>query len=224
MVVALVVAGGKSARFNSEVPKQFIDLNGISIIERSVMAFLNTPEISAVYCVIPHGFEDAYQKSFSNVTAPKFFYGGASRQESVFKGLQALQEYSPSQVLIHDAARPLVSPRIICDVIRALAHYRAVDVGIEVTDTIKKKAIPIEVLNRDELYATQTPQGFDYQFILNAHSQHIANYNDNIYSDDISLAIIAKEPAYLVRGEKINLKITTQEDIELAKLYIGKYV
>jgi 2-C-methyl-D-erythritol 4-phosphate cytidylyltransferase len=207
MIVALVVAGGKSNRFKAEIPKQFISLNGTSIIERTVQTFLDSLVVDQVFCVIPIGFEQLYNDAFQYHAAPEFFYGGESRQESVYKGLLALRELKPAKILIHDAARPLVSQRIVLDIVEALKHYNAVDVGIAVVDTIKKKGMNIEILNRDELY---------YEFIMNAHTIHKAN----TYGDDITLAIMENEPIYLVQGEKINFKITTPEDIKLAQLYL----
>ncbi|MFT6346684.1 MAG: 2-C-methyl-D-erythritol 4-phosphate cytidylyltransferase, partial [Myxococcota bacterium] len=146
-------------------------------------------------------------------------FGGETRQESVHKGLEALKEYEPDKILIHDGARPFTSKRVINGILEKMETHPAVIPAIAVEDTIKKYGDgKIEwTIERENLWRAQTPQGFLYQDILSAHS----NFKDINFTDDAALDEYAGIPVAIVPGSQNNFKITTEEDYERAKRLVS---
>lgn len=199
--IALIVAGGSGTRFGSEIAKQYHMLsNGEVILNQTVKTFLKHSQIDLV-CVVLNQ-ESNWQ--MENVIQT---LGGKTRQESVRNGLEFLARYCPKNVLIHDAVRPFVSTNIISSVIEQLQHFEAVDIALPITDTIK--TYDGQIVPRNQLYATQTPQGFHFDVILNLHKNA-----DKEYTDDISLYLeFNKNSIGIVNGCPKNIKITYKEDI-----------
>lgn len=200
--VALIVAGGSGTRFDSDTPKQYHLLsNGLTVLDNTIHAFLSHEMVDAVCVVIGrhHVFENS---------KVMMVYGGETRQESVRNGLLFLKKFAPKNILIHDAARPFVSQNLISSVISGLHSHEAIDIALPICDTLK--TYYGEVLNRDTIYATQTPQGFHFDVILNLHLQT----KKQSYTDDISmyLAVCGKNIGF-VRGCPKNIKITYKNDI-----------
>jgi 2-C-methyl-D-erythritol 4-phosphate cytidylyltransferase/2-C-methyl-D-erythritol 2,4-cyclodiphosphate synthase len=209
---AIIVASGEGQRFGSAIPKQYHKLKGQPIIAHTINAFVNL--VSHIVVVINKNHEEF----FRNTVGDQFTYvfGGARRQDSVYAGLKSLKEKNPQYVLIHDAVRPLVSQKIISDVILHLNKFQAVDVTLPLQDTIKQRE-PLKLLDRSNLYATQTPQGFHFSRLFDLYQQ----YNHIDYTDDISLAIEAGIKIGLVNGDKRNIKITTPDDLKYAEFLLG---
>jgi 2-C-methyl-D-erythritol 4-phosphate cytidylyltransferase/2-C-methyl-D-erythritol 2,4-cyclodiphosphate synthase len=211
MIAALILAAGSSSRFGRSMPKQFCKYNNEIILNWVIHKFANNPRISHIQVVISQKDIALYQSLVK--PHPKllpFCYGGDSRQQSAFNGLMALESINPSKVLIHDAARPHVDSETINEVISKLAEFDAVDLAIEVTDTIKSKSEQgITPLVRDQLYGSQTPQGFDYKAL---HKAHIAFESQN-FTDDVSLMLAHGHQIGLVVGKSANSKITYGSDI-----------
>lgn len=208
--IALIVAGGSGLRMPSQRPKQYIAIDGKTIIRHTIECFLNHPEINAVKVVINKVHLDYYKDAVKGLNLLPFSFGGEERNQSVLNGLRDLAELNPDKVLIHDSVRPYVSQELITRVIDKLDHYKAVDVGVKPKDTIKQIGPSIKVLNRDMLYNTQTPQGFDFPTILFLHEK----LKDKKVTDDISLAIEEGIEVCVVEGEYENIKITTKEDLK----------
>ncbi len=215
--VALIVAGGKGVRVNAPRAKQYLSVNGANILRQSIEKFLNHPEIHAVKVVIAKGHEQDYQDAISGLEVLPFCYGGETRQESVYNGLNDLKSLNLKNVLIHDAARPFVSTQIISDVIKMLETHKAVDVGVEPKDTIKTAGATVATLDRSKLYCTQTPQGFDFATIIELHNKNVGKQ----LTDDITLAIEAGHKIGLVQGDYANIKITTPEDLNMHITKVG---
>lgn len=216
---AIIVAAGTSTRFGKPTPKQYCFLNGKMILDYSLESFIANGKIDKIQVVIAEDCLTLYQQSkFCNhpLILP-VVYGGTRRQDSVFNGLQAIQKLNPMNVLIHDAARPFVSQFIINDVIEALKNYEAVDIALSITDTLKSKK-DFTLINRDETYATQTPQGFSYPHILDAY-KNFSNQETH-FTDDITIALQANLKIVTLPGERKNFKITTWEDMEIAEKQI----
>ncbi len=209
--IALIVAGGNGTRLGNSIPKQYLKINGESILRKTIEKFLNCPSIDAVKVVIAKDHEELYQAATTGLKLLPFSIGGNTRQESVFNGLKDLSELSPSHVLIHDAARPFVTNDIIYNVINMLEIYKAVDVGIAPKDTIKLQGEDISTLDRSKLYQTQTPQGFHYETIYALH-KHNQGLNA---TDDITLALDAGIKVGVANGDYKNIKITTSEDLPM---------
>ncbi len=198
--VALIVAGGNGTRFGSALPKQYHAIaDHISILDHTVAVFQEHSQIDLVCVVVG--------KNHEIEPSIPYTYSGKTRQESVRNGLRFLKQYDPEYVLIHDAVRPFVSHYLISKVVNALENYEAVDVGLPIVDTIK--TYDGEIIPRESIYATQTPQGFHFQTILDLHEQAIGEY-----TDDISLYLDSGRKNFvLVAGDRQNIKITYKEDL-----------
>ncbi|MBS0236619.1 MAG: 2-C-methyl-D-erythritol 4-phosphate cytidylyltransferase [Proteobacteria bacterium] len=218
--VALIVAGGSGERLRStlpKLPKQYLPLphptgGSTTILRASIDAFLRHPGISQVCVVIADGDQELYQQATKGLALLPLVIGGATRRESVYNGLKALSAVKPDNVLIHDAARPFVSQEIISKVIAGLDSAVAVDLGIPLADTIKSTQGHIHTLPREQLYATQTPQGFRYSTISELHHKSAEEY-----TDDISLCLKYGIDVTVVEGDPANYKITTAQDYQRAQ-------
>lgn len=214
--IALIVAAGGSTRFGGDTPKPYISLNGKSLLRHSLDAFHKHPGIDGVRVVIRREDHMRYKEAAKNITIYPCVVGGSSRQESVWLGLESIAHHSPERVLIHDAARPLVSADVISRTLRALDEgEKAVLPAIAVADTLKRAQgnFTDATVNRAGLFAAQTPQGFDFQTILELHRR----FQGKEMTDDTALAEAAQIPVKLVEGGRLNFKITTAEDYMLAE-------
>ncbi|MGB0631332.1 MAG: bifunctional 2-C-methyl-D-erythritol 4-phosphate cytidylyltransferase/2-C-methyl-D-erythritol 2,4-cyclodiphosphate synthase [Alphaproteobacteria bacterium] len=214
---ALILAGGTGSRLGSDIPKQYLTLNGVSVLRRTVDVFLSHPEIDTVQVVIGAGDRSLYDNAIGDADIRAPVTGGATRQESGRNGLEALADDAPDYVLIHDAARPFIDEPTIDRVLDALKSSAAVLPGVPVADTLKRGAgDPPEVtdtVDRDGLWRAQTPQGFQYPKILEAH--HACTGKE--LTDDAAVAEHAGLSVALVHGHEDNFKITTPDDLERAQ-------
>ncbi len=219
-VAALIVAAGRGSRAGGAGPKQYVPLGGQSILSRTVRAFTDHPRVSEVRVVIHADDLATYDTAIASLDirpgAP--IMGGATRQDSVRAGLEALAQQPPDLVLIHDAARPFVDGGLIGRVILALDRAEAALPVLPVTDTLKRGAdgYVVETVPRDGLYRAQTPQGFRYGRILHAH-RAAAKAERSDFTDDAAIAEWQGIQVALVSGSAHNLKITTAEDLASAQ-------
>jgi 2-C-methyl-D-erythritol 4-phosphate cytidylyltransferase/2-C-methyl-D-erythritol 2,4-cyclodiphosphate synthase len=204
--IALIVAAGSGQRVGGAIPKQYLDLGGIAILRRSVLAFLEHPKIDAVRVAYNPADDDLYQKAVAGLDILPPIAGGVTRQDSVRLGLESLLEFSPQKVLIHDAARPFVSDDIISQVLK---HNAAIP-AIAVEDTLKKTdgGKIVATVGRESLMRAQTPQGFLYRDILAAHKK-VAGQS---FTDDAAIYEHLGLEVAIVPGSQENFKITTEED------------
>ncbi len=223
-IVALITACGRGNRFNrgEGIPKQYLSLAGVPLLRHSILAFLNHPKIDDVICVIHPEDMGMYEEAVAGLDLLNPVYGGDTRQASIRLGLEALREYAPDKVLIHDGVRPFVSKRIINGILEKLETHPAVIPAVAVEDTLKKYSDgKIEwTLERENLWRAQTPQGFIFEDILNSH---IA-FKDLHFTDDSSLNEYAGIPVAIVPGSQNNFKITTEEDFERAKRMVSMLI
>jgi 2-C-methyl-D-erythritol 4-phosphate cytidylyltransferase/2-C-methyl-D-erythritol 2,4-cyclodiphosphate synthase len=168
--------------------------------------------------VISKEHQALYDEASANLQLLPCAYGGETRQISAKNGLIALSKYKPNKVLIHDAARPLIIDDLISEVVLALNNFEAVDICMDVPDTIRDRKDARKYLDRSELYLAQTPQGFQFTKILDLHEK----FRNNSYTDDISLAIEGGLKLGLIKGNRSNFKITTEEDFKMAEAYLRK--
>lgn len=214
-IAALIVAAGKGERAGGPVPKQFQPLLGQSVLRRSVSAFAALPEIGEIRIVTTEERWKETEAAVQGLRCAPFVRGGATRQDSVRNGLEALEQSSPDFVLIHDAARPLVSPGLIRRVIAALENGAAAAIPLlPLADSLKRKERETwsTVSRYGGLYRAQTPQGFRFAEILSAHRQH----RSVTVTDDMAIAEQAETAITPVDGEDTNLKITTEDDFRHA--------
>ena len=221
-IAVLIVAAGKGERSGRAKPKQYEALQGKSLLARSAAAFGALPAKSTIIrIVIGPGQEALYAAAMPDGAPP--ITGGARRQDSVRLGLEALTADAPDFVLIHDAARPLVSERVIANVVTALEAGASGAVPmLAVADTLRRQDGPERnngwtTLPRDNLYRAQTPQGFRFADILAAHRKHAARD----VTDDVEIAVLAGISVEAVAGEETNLKVTTEKDFTLAETLLG---
>lgn len=209
MNIAIILAAGSGARFESETPKQFVEIGNKKIIQYSIDAFETSQLIDRIIIVVSELFVDEISAQYPDHMVVA---GGNSRRESSYNGLRACPEGS-KKVLIHDAARPFVSQRIISSCIDALDTHKAVVTSVCATDTIIRAANGevVDVENRDALFLNQTPQGFEYNTILNAHKN-----SQKDATDDISLLELDQIKCKIIEGSSNNIKITTSADIHTA--------
>ncbi|MCW5751417.1 MAG: bifunctional 2-C-methyl-D-erythritol 4-phosphate cytidylyltransferase/2-C-methyl-D-erythritol 2,4-cyclodiphosphate synthase [Alphaproteobacteria bacterium] len=213
--IALIVAAGRGTRIGGEIPKQYLPLLGQPILRHTLEAFLRHEAIDRVRVVIHPDDRDLYDAAAAGLDLLEPVPGGASRQESVRLGLESLTPLSPDIVLIHDGARPLVSPAIISATIAALATHPGAIAAVPMADTLKKdmqgqaKAGP----DRTGLWRAQTPQTFRFADILASHRQ--AGGTD--LTDDAAVAERAGLAVALVAGEEENLKVTNPADLARAE-------
>jgi 2-C-methyl-D-erythritol 4-phosphate cytidylyltransferase / 2-C-methyl-D-erythritol 2,4-cyclodiphosphate synthase len=217
-IAALIVAAGRGERAGGDLPKQFRVLAGIPMLRRSVDAFADRADVEDIVVMAP---DDHLDTAFAMLlgTRARVVPGSHSRQGSVAFGLEALASRRPDHVLIHDAARPLVSQAIIDRVIAALAAGNDAAIPlVPVADTLKRKdGASWATVARDGLFRAQTPQGFRYASILKAHRDHAAVP----VTDDMALAEAAGLTIASVAGEETNMKITTPEDFGHAERLIA---
>jgi 2-C-methyl-D-erythritol 4-phosphate cytidylyltransferase / 2-C-methyl-D-erythritol 2,4-cyclodiphosphate synthase len=210
-IVALIVAAGNGSRAGAELPKQFRLVAGQPMLRHSYVAFNVHPRIAKTLVVIGEGQEDIATSVLSNLPQPIFVTGGASRRDSVRNGLEAIAGQGGADfVLIHDAARPFVSARVIDDLIAALEY----SVGaVPVLPVIDSVAYGAEVMGstvpRENLNRIQTPQAFHFDNMLSAHQRW--NTNEEA-SDDARMLIRYGGEVAFVRGEEALAKFTFAED------------
>lgn len=213
--IALIVAGGSGQRFGAERPKQYLDLAGKPVLRRTVKAFLGHPQVTGVRVVIDPAWRDACDAALSGLALPDPVAGGASRQDSVRNGLEALAaDGAPDLVLIHDAARPLIDADTIAAVIAALDSTPGAIAAVPVADTLKRGSgdAIAGTVDRDGLWRAQTPQGFRFPAILEAH-RAAAGLS---LTDDAAVAERAGLTVALVPSKEDNFKVTTPDDLTRA--------
>ena len=207
----LVVAAGRGRRFGGDIPKQYLDLGGRTVLRHSLATFASHPRIQWVRTVIHPDDRELYDLSATglNVLEPRF--GGETRQDSVRLGLDSLKDLAPDIVLIHDAARPLIDAGTISRVITALDTHAGAIPALPVADTLKRghDGLIVDTVDRAGLWRAQTPQGFVYSDILAAH--HAAAGRE--LTDDAAVLEFAGKKVALVDGTEDNLKVTTLADL-----------
>ncbi|WP_093249355.1 2-C-methyl-D-erythritol 4-phosphate cytidylyltransferase [Tessaracoccus oleiagri] len=218
-VAAIVVAAGSGSRLGHPIPKALVELCGVPIVRRAVDALVEGG-VQRVVVVAPASHLHEFRTILDGVPAPLVVVpGGVERQDSVRLGLDALGE--ASVVLVHDAARPLVPARVVGDVVRAVRDgARAVIPVLPVVDTVRRETTGgSSIVDRDELRAVQTPQGFDGALLREAHRNAVECALT--VTDDASACEALGEPIAFVPGDREALKITEPFDLLVAEAIVG---
>ncbi len=226
-IYALIVAAGSSERFGGAVPKQFKELHGRPMLAWTISRFEAAQKIDSIVVVVAEEHllytsehvVDAYH--FRKVT--NIVVGGESRQESVFKGLQALP-LSTDFVAIHDGARPLVSPEDIDRTVDSAIAERASVLAVRATDTVKRarEGFILSTLERDSLFLAQTPQVFQYDLIIEAHREADQENLSQPFTDDASMIEARGFKVRIVEPLYPNIKVTTRDDFLLVETLLAK--
>jgi 2-C-methyl-D-erythritol 4-phosphate cytidylyltransferase/2-C-methyl-D-erythritol 2,4-cyclodiphosphate synthase len=219
-VVGVVVAAGRGARFGGETPKQYLMLAGKPVLRRAVEALQTTGSLDAIRVVIDPAHRAAYEAAVGDLDLLEPVAGGASRQESVKRGLESVIPLAPVHVLIHDGARPFADPVLIGRVLAALGRHDGAVPTVPVSDALKRiegERVTAAVA-RTGLHRAQTPQGFRFRAILNAHRALDPGAG---FEDDAEVARQAGLAVAAVEGAEENLKITTAGDLARAERLLG---
>ncbi len=216
--VAILVAAGRGERMGADRPKAFLDLAGQPLLLRAARAFDDAPCVQLVVAVVPEG-EVASARALLGSLSTSFAVvsGGRRRQDSVLEGLKQVPDDFEGVVLVHDAARPLVDVRLIEDVALAAEEEGAALPVLPVVDTVKRlhEGRVVETLDREELGAAQTPQGFRFGLLVSAYE---AAFRDQVTVTDEAMAVERLgAPVRVVPGSPLNRKITTPEDLAWAE-------
>ena len=218
----IILAGGNSHRFGSNIGKPYQKLGGKSLIEINVNKALQFKAIKQI--ILVYNKKDSKKVKSLKLKNVKLISGGKSRRESTFNALRYLiKQKGINKVLIHDVARPNFSLRLFSSILKNMKSARAVIPKIKVQDAIKQiidssKEEYIVGKKRDNLFLTQTPQAFNLKEIFHLHKTNSGKYKD----DDISLYMDLNKVKF-IEGEKNNFKITDREDFEtLKKIYRSK--
>lgn len=213
-VNAIIPAGGTSSRFGNK-NKLLEKIYDKEVIRYTIEAFEKSDVDEIIICANINIIEEL-KEIFKNSQKVKIIEGGATRQESVFNGLKASEcDY----ILIHDGARPMISTDLINSAIEEVKTKKALTVATKTIDTIKEviDGKIVKTIDRAKLYNTQTPQAFEYNLIKDAHMKL---YGKN-YTDDAGMLEELGQTVYILNGSYKNIKITTQNDIDIAKIYLS---
>lgn len=221
-VTAIIVAAGEGTRMGGTIPKPFISVDGRPLILRTLDRFLASRTVKRVILVTTSGEYQRSEEILRSASLPSDFLwvlqsGGATRQESVRRGLARL-ERDCEFVVIHDGVRPFVSPNLIDRCVEEAYEKHAVIVGLPVRDTIKVVSVDRWVQAtpaRDSLWEIQTPQVFRKRLLLEAHER--AQRDGVEGTDDAVLVERLGRRVFLIEGERTNIKITVPEDLLLAE-------
>ena len=213
--VALIVAGGKGERMNTDIPKQFLVLNDLPILMHSLNAFSH---LDKIILVLPRAQIENWEelcKQYNFILKHTVVAGGINRFSSVKNGLAKIDE--GSIVAIHDGVRPLVSKNLINKLIGATKKGNGIIPIVAVKDSIRKvEGDKSKAVSRSNLYKVQTPQCFFASTLKDAYKQNFSLF----FTDDASVLESNGGKIITIIGEEKNLKITTEEDLMLAEALI----
>ena len=220
-VYAIIVAAGKGIRMSDSVRKQYIALDGIPMLSRTLGVFNRCDLIDRIIVTVPEDDIDFCRHEIipaANMEKePILVIGGARRQDSVYSSLKTI-ETDDGVVLIHDGVRPFVNPEHLVACIKGAQEHGACILGIPAFDTVKHVNAKNEIVQtqkRDTLWLAQTPQAFQLQLIKKAHE--IAKQEGFMGTDDASLVERLGGVVKIIPGSRSNIKITNQEDLKLAQ-------
>jgi 2-C-methyl-D-erythritol 4-phosphate cytidylyltransferase len=219
--LAIVLAGGTGRRMGSSTNKQFLLLDNRPIIVHTLQVFQECRAVDGIYLVVNHKdlpvIQEEILETYRFNKIMKLVIGGRLRQDSVRNGLEAIDEPC-DVVIIHDAARPFVSPSFVEKSIFLMEMFDAIIPAIPVKDTIKvisKEGFVTKTLERDSLWHIQTPQTFKYSLVVKAYREgmgkKLCGYDDSTFIEHLGKKV------KVVEGSPYNIKITTPEDLIIAK-------
>ncbi len=221
MTCALILAAGRGNRFGSEMPKQYLEIDGVAILRHTLERFLGSAGIDLVRVVIHPDDQVLYDMAVDGIEDKRLLepvFGGPSRAATTQNGLESLASRTPGKVLIHDAARPFVSDDIIQRVVSALDRVDGAFAGLPLVDALWRVSDGAArgSVARDGLWRAQTPQGFWFDAILDAHRSKVSDA-----TDDVAIARDAGLQVRAIVGSEDNFKITVASDLARAQAMIN---
>lgn len=228
MNIGLIIAGGAGKRMGQDIPKQFLNVGEKPIIIYTLEAFQNHPSIDGIVVVCIKGWEnilDSYAKQFNITKLVSIVEGGNCGQESIKNGLDEISKRFNENdiVLIHDAIRPMVSEDIISDNIAKCILFGNATTVIPCTTVVLKKTTDEyseEVVDRDNIYLTQTPQAFMLKDILSAHEEAKQKGITNSVASCVLYSELGRK-VYYSAGSETNIKLTRPADIDIFKALLN---
>ena len=217
--IAIIVAGGTGQRMGSVVPKQFLEIEGKSILLHTIDQFVNAFDDISLVVVLPEGYIEEGNKLLNNRTKNpiQFIAGGETRFESVKNGLTAVKE--KCIVFVHDAVRCLLTPALIQRCYQQAVENGSAIPAVSSTDTVRiMENETHHLFDREKVMLIQTPQTFQSEVILTAFDQA---YQPN-FTDEANVVEASGQPVYLVDGEFENIKITRPLDLAIATYVLTK--
>ena len=216
MITAIVLASGVGTRFGGNTPKQFIQYKDKDLYQHSLDCFNQVTEIDSIIITVTKPYLQIVQQECNSYSKPTMVVeGGETRQISVRSALLACPS-GTSKVLIHDAARPNITPQWVSYLIHYLQLYPAICPVMASTDTLYEKDNSgklVKILNREKIVRAQTPQGFDYKLIRYAHDLAFKDDRTDFTDDSSLLSSYTNTEIQCIEGLKENIKITYQEDV-----------
>lgn len=220
----MVLAAGQGKRMKAGRNKQFIELEGKPVIIHTLTVFENDPMCEDIKLVINEKEVPLFEELLAThgiAKVSEMVLGGKERQDSVYNGLQAME--NAEIVLVHDGARPFIRQEVIHRLVEKAKLDGAAIVGVPVKDTIKKvnpDLLIMETVERAALWMIQTPQAFQYPILQKAHRQ--AKEERYLGTDESSLVERIGVPVHMVEGDYENIKLTTPEDLIVANAILKK--
>ncbi|NVJ68884.1 MAG: bifunctional 2-C-methyl-D-erythritol 4-phosphate cytidylyltransferase/2-C-methyl-D-erythritol 2,4-cyclodiphosphate synthase [Alphaproteobacteria bacterium] len=215
-VSIIIVAAGRGSRAGEGLPKQYRTLCGKMVLRRTIESFLKIDPTFQILCVIHPDDVELYETATEGLDLAGYVFGGATRQESVRNGLAGIEHLKPAHVLVHDAARPFVTKQVVDGVLNRLKKGAlGVVPALPVTDTLKHahNGIIDRTVERTDLYAVQTPQGFPFVALLKAHESVIGQE----LTDDGAVIEASGGKVEISIGSTANFKLTTSDDFTKAE-------
>jgi len=218
-IAVAIPAGGLGARFGSRTPKQFLTIQRVPVVTRTVRWFTRYPGVAAVAVAAPEAHVERTRRALAALARRvplAVVPGGPTRQDSVWLALQAVPD-DVEIVVVHDAVRPLITPDLIASVVRAAVEHGAAICALPIAETVKRvrNEVVEATLDRSELWAVQTPQAFRAALLREAHEK--ARRDGVVGTDDAMLVERLGHAVRVVRGLAENVKITTPEDLRRAR-------
>ena len=229
MTNAIIIAGGQGSRMRMEIPKQFLLVYDKPVIIYTLESFQKHPEIDAIEVVCLEGWEDTlrgYAEQYGITKLTRIVRGGSTGQESIRNGVYGLRDVLKEDdiAIIHDGIRPLVEPSVLSDVIRVCRLYGNGVTSTPYNDQIfrkKDELSTVEYIPRETLRKVTTPQAYRYGKLLRAYERAFAE-EIGIYGSAYTNTMMVDlgETLYFATGSEKNMKLTTQDDLELFKAYL----
>ncbi len=221
-IIAVVPAAGIGSRMQADKPKQYLKIQGKTILEHTLEVLIHYPAISQIIVAVTSSDPYLAEINLLNHSKIQLVEGGKTRAESVLNGLQQIKNNATTWVMVHDAARPCLTHQDL-DKLLQINDSNGAILAIPAVDTIKRTNSSLQIQqteDRSQLWLAQTPQFFPAQTLKHALQQALAN--DFTITDEASAMELMGFHPYLVAGRSDNLKITRPEDLALAEFYLSR--
>jgi len=225
MNFVIIVAAGTGSRMNSDLPKQFLDLNGVPVIMHTIDHFHQSSDISEIILVISKEMEQFWKDLCSKLqysTPVHLTFGGKTRFESVKNGIEYIQENfevgATDYIAVHDGARPIVSTSLIAKAFQGAYDHKAIVLAQKSIESVRLgNNTSNHATDRNQVWLIQTPQVFQAELLIEAYRQK----EDPLFTDDASVVEKMGNRISIVEGDSKNIKITYSQDLQIAQFYLN---